>query len=313
MSSRRCSSFAACALATLALAAVSPAGAQEAPAAAPEAPAAAPEAPAAEAAAAPEAPAAEAAADEAPAAEAAADEAPEGLGLTLTTGVSSIYNWRGRNLFADNGKQNDQNALFSVGASYAFGDFSLSYWGGYQILGDNIGTNIDDAVGAEQDLVFGWEQALADDLTLGAGLALYFYPLATDTTVYLEPSATVTYSTDVDLRLGLFYYYGIQDAIEYDRYLYVNPAVDKSVELSEALSLDLTGAFGLKVPTGDAAKAAYDKTNTMDALVSAALSYSINDGMTVAPKVNFGWTNIDRADFADTVMTYGGVDFEWSL
>jgi hypothetical protein len=313
MSSRRCSSFAACALATLALAAVSPAGAQEAPAAAPEAPAAAPEAPAAEAAAAPEAPAAEAAADEAPAAEAAADEAPEGLGLTLTTGVSSIYNWRGRNLFADNGKQNDQNALFSVGASYAFGDFSLSYWGGYQILGDNIGTNIDDAVGAEQDLVFGWEQALADDLTLGAGLALYFYPLATDTTVYLEPSATVTYSTDVDLRLGLFYYYGIQDAIEYDRYLYVNPAVDKSVELSEALSLDLTGAFGLKVPTGDAAKAAYDKTNTMDALVSAALSYSINDGMTVAPKVNFAWTNIDRADFADTVMTYGGVDFEWSL
>jgi hypothetical protein len=309
MSSRRCSSFAACALATLALAAVSPAGAQEAPAA--EA-AAAPEAPAAEAAA-DEAPAAEAAADEAPAAEAAADEAPEGLGLTLTTGVSSIYNWRGRNLFADNGKQNDQNALFSVGASYAFGDFSLSYWGGYQILGDNIGDNIDDAVGAEQDLVFGWEQALADDLTLGAGLALYFYPLAKETTTYLEPSATVTYSTDVDLRLGLFYYYGIQDAIEYDRYLYVNPAVDKSVELSEALSLDLTGAFGLKVPTGDAAKAAYDKTNTMDALVSAALSYSINDGMTVAPKVNFGWTNIDRADFADTVMTYGGVDFEWSL
>jgi nucleoid-associated protein YgaU len=313
MSSRRCSSFAACALATLALAAVSPAGAQEAPAAAPEAPAAAPEAPAAEAAAAPEAPAAEAAAEEAPAAEAAADEAPEGLGLTLTTGVSSIYNWRGRNLFADNGKQNDQNALFSVGASYAFGDFSLSYWGGYQILGDNIGDNIDDAVGAEQDLVFGWEQALADDLTLGAGLALYFYPLATDTTVYLEPSATVTYSTDVDLRLGLFYYYGIQDAIDSERYLYVNPAVDKSVELGEGLSLDLTGAFGLKVPTGDAAKAAYDKTNTMDALVSAALSYSINDAMTVAPKVNFAWTNIDGADFADSYMTYGGLDFEWAL
>jgi hypothetical protein len=312
MSSRRCSSFAACALATLALAAVSPAGAQEAPAAAPEAPAAAPEAPAAAPEVAAPETAAEAAADEAPAAEAAADEAPEGLGLTLTTGVSSIYNWRGKNLFAEK-ELNDQNALFSVGASYAFGDFSLSYWGGYQILGDNIGTNIDDAVGAEQDLVFGWEQALADDLTLGAGLALYFYPLATDTTVYLEPSATVTYSTDVDLRLGLFYYYGIQDAIEYDRYLYVNPAVDKSVELSEALSLDLTGALGLKVPTGDAAKAAYDKTNTMDALVSAALSYSINDGMTVAPKVNFGWTNIDRADFADTVMTYGGVDFEWSL
>jgi|GEM_PF-1218452 len=313
MSSRRCSSFAACALATLALAAVSPAGAQEAPAVAPEAPAVAPEAPAA----APEAPAAApeatAAAPEAPAAEAAAEEAPEGLGLTLTTGVSSIYNWRGRNLFADNGKQNDQNALFSVGASYAFGDFSLSYWGGYQILGDNIGANIDDAVGAEQDLLLGWETELAEDLTLGTTLALYFYPLAKETTTYLEPSATITYSTDVDLRLGLFYYYGVQDAIEYDRYLYVNPAVDKSVELSEALSLDLTGAFGLKVPTGDAAKAAYDKTNTMDALVSAALSYSVADGMTLAPKVNFAWTNIDGADFADSYMTYGGLDFEWAL
>jgi hypothetical protein len=124
---------------------------QQPAAAAPEAPAAAPEAPAA--------------APEAPAAEAAAEEAPEGLGLTLTTGVSSIYNWRGRNRFADNGKQNDQNALFSVGASYAFGDFSLSYWGGYQILGDNIGANIDDAVGAEQDLLLGWETELAEDLT----------------------------------------------------------------------------------------------------------------------------------------------------
>ena len=318
--SRRCSPLALCALTTLA--AATPAAAQDAPvpaeAAAPAAEAAAPAAEAAapaEAAPVAEAPVAEAPVAEAPAAEAAAEEADEdeGLGLTLTTGVSSIYNWRGRNLFADNGKQNDQNALFSVGASYAFGDFSLSYWGGYQVLGDNIGDNIDFAVGAEQDLLLGWETELAEDLTLGTTLALYFYPLAKETTTYLEPSATVTYSTDVDLRLGLFYYYGVQETIEYDRYLYVNPAVDKSIELGEALSLDLTGAFGLKVPTGDAAKAAYDKTNTMDALVSAALSYSINDGMTVAPKVNFGWTNIDGADFADTVMTYGGVDFEWSL
>jgi hypothetical protein len=312
--SRRCSPLALCALTTLSLAALTPAAAQEAPVeAAPAAPAEA--APVVEAPVA-EAPVAEAPVAEAPVAEAAgAEEADEdeGLGLTLTTGVSSIYNWRGRNLFADNVKQNDQNALFSVGASYAFGDFSLSYWGGYQILGDNIGDNIDFAVGAEQDLLLGWETELAEDLTLGTTLALYFYPLAKETTTYLEPSATVTYSTDVDLRLGLFYYYGIQDAIEYDRYLYVNPAVDKSVELSEALSLDLTGALGFKIPTGEAAELVYDKTNTMDALVSAALSYSINDGMTVAPKVNFAWTNIDRADFADTVMTYGGVDFEWSL
>ena len=321
--SRRCSPLALCALTTLA--AVTPAAAQDAPvpaeAAAPAAEAAAPAAGAAapaEAAPVAEAPVAEAPVAEALVAEAAgAEEADEdeGLGLTLTTGVSSIYNWRGRNLFADNEKQNDQNALFSVGASYAFGDFSLSYWGGYQVLGDNIGDNIDFAVGAEQDLLLGWETELAEDLTLGTTLALYFYPLAKETTTYLEPSATVTYSTDVDLRLGLFYYYGVQDNIEAERYLYVNPAVDKSVALSEALSLDLTGAFGLKVPTGEAAKNddAYGKDNTMDALVSAALSYSINDGMTVAPKVNFGWTNIDGADFADTVMTYGGVDFEWSL
>jgi len=307
--SRRCSPLALCALTTLSLAALTPAAAQEAPVeAAPAAPA--------EAAPVVEAPVAEAPVAEAPVAEAAgAEEADEdeGLGLTLTTGVSSIYNWRGRNLFADNGKQNDQNALFSVGASYAFGDFSLSYWGGYQILGDNLGDNIDFAVGAEQDLLLGWETELAADLTLGTTLALYFYPLAKETTTYLEPSATVTYSMDVDLRLGLFYYYGVQETIDYDRYLYVNPAVDKSIELGEALSLDLTGAFGLKVPTGDAAKAFYDKTNAMDALVSAALSYSINDGMTVAPKVNFGWTNIDGKDFADTLMTYGGVDFEWAL
>jgi hypothetical protein len=299
-------------LTALALAAATPALAQEGPAT---------EAPAAEAAG--EAPAAEAATEapaEAPAgAEAGGEESEsEGLGLTLTAGVSSIYNWRGKNLFAEE-KLNDQNALFSIGASYAIGDFSISYWGGYQILGDNLGDNIDAGIGAEQDILFGWESEVAENVTLATTLALYFYPLAKEEIAgtafpfYLEPSAVVTYSTAVDLKLGLFYYYGIQSALEIDRYLYVNPGIEKSIELGETLGLDLAGAFGLKVPTGDAAKDAYDGNNSQDAVVSAALPWSFGEGMSLAPKLSFAWTNIKDADFADSYMTYGGLDFEWEL
>jgi len=303
-------------LTVFALVAAAPAYAQDA---APAEAAAAP----AEAAAAPAEAAAEAAA-------APAEAAAEGLGLTLTAGVSSIYNWRGKNLFAEE-KLNDQNAMFSIGASYAIGDFSISYWGGYQILGDNIGDVIDVGLGAEQDLLFGWETELAENLTLGTTLALYFYPLAKEEVAgtafpfYLEPSAVVTYSTGVDLKLGLIYYYGVQSALEGDRYLYVNPGIAKSIELGETLGLDLAGAFGLKVPTGDAAKELYDTTNTQDVVVSAALPWSFGEGMSLAPKFSFAWTNITYitligshecekgADFADSYMTYGGLDFTWEL
>lgn len=319
MASRRTPTIAPGPLATLtalALAAAAPAQAQEVPAPA-DAAAATPEAGAATPDAAAAAPAAEA--EAAAPAEAAGEEGEsEGLGLTLTAGVSSIYNWRGRNLFAEE-KLNDQNALFSIGASYAIGDFSISYWGGYQILGDNLGDNIDAGIGAEQDILFGWESEVAENVTLATTLALYFYPLAKEEAAgtafpfYLEPSAVVTYSTAVDLKLGLFYYYGIQSAIESERYLYVNPGIEKSLELGETLGLDLAGAFGLKVPTGDAAKDAYDGNNTQDVVVSAALPWSFGEGMSLAPKLSFAWTNIDGADFADSYMTYGGLDFEWEL
>jgi hypothetical protein len=245
-------------------------------------------------------------------------EEDEGSGVTLSAGLSSIYYWRGRNLFAEK-EINDQNALFSIGASYAIGDFSISYWGGFQILGDNIGDNLDAGLGAEQDILFGWESEIAESLTLATTLALYFYPLAKEEAAgtafpfYIEPQAVLTYSTAVDLKLGLFYYYGIQSAIESERYLYVNPGVEKSIELGETLGLDLAGAFGLKIPTGDAAKDAYDATNTQDVLVSAALPWSFGEGMSLAPKLSFAWTNIDGADFADSYMTFGGVDFEWEL
>ena len=302
MASPRTSPGARCALIALALGATSPALAQEAAAEPPAAAAATTEAPAAP----PEA-----------SAEASAGE-EEGLGLTLTAGLSSIYYWRGKNLFAEK-EVNDQNALASVGASYALGDFSISYWGGYQILGDNIGDNLDGGTGAEQDLVLGWESELAPSLTLATALAFYFYPLAkeeaagTSLPCYLEPAVVLSYATAVDLKLGLYYYYGLQSATEGERYLYLNPGVGKSIELGETLGLDLAGSFGYKLPTGDAAKDTYDGNNTQDLLVSAALPWSFGEGMSLAPKLSFGWTNIDGADFADSYMTFGGVDFEWEL
>ena len=107
------------------------------------------------------------------------------------------------------------------------------------MLGGNISDNIDAGLGAEQDLVFGWESEIAPSVTLAGALAFYGYPLADKKVagatlpLYVEPLVAVSNATAVNLKLAVSYFHGIQKVLESQRYVYVNPTVSHGLTLSE--------------------------------------------------------------------------------
>ncbi len=108
-----------------------------------------------------------------------AEEAEEedSLGLEIEAAFSSIYYFRGDNLFKKD-KLMDQNGLASLSVTYALGPFSIVYWGGFQTNGDNISENIDVGLGAEQDLAVSYSHELPADLAVEVGVLSYMYPFA---------------------------------------------------------------------------------------------------------------------------------------
>lgn len=61
----------------------------------------------------------------------------EGLGLGFDAGFSSLYYFRGANLFAPE-KAAKQNGMAIVAARYSMGGLTMGWWSGWQVLGDNI-------------------------------------------------------------------------------------------------------------------------------------------------------------------------------
>ncbi len=279
---------------------------------------AAPAAPASEAAApaAPAAPASEAAAEEKPAEGEAAAEGEaeeEGLGLSFALGYSSLYNWRGDNLFRGEGDSlNTQNGMINPAISYTTGELTIAYWGAFQINGDNIGEKTDVGLGKEQDLVFTVEHAVTDEFTVTPQMAFYYYPFAdaeaagTRFPVYFEPSLTFAYATVVDLKFMGSWYAGLQNALSDYRYVYLNPGVGKSLEVSDMVGVDLALAYGYKIYTSD-----LDQTeNLHDINFTAGVPLALVDGLTVTPSFTFVWSDWD-AD--GSVMTYGTLNVGYEL
>jgi uncharacterized protein (TIGR02001 family) len=236
------------------------------------------------------------------------------VGINIDLGWASHYVFRGWNVFQE-GEQLDPNGLIAPGITWSIFDTGLylGWWAAFQTNGDNIGDNIDGALGAEQDLFAGWEYAIIDELTISVGLVYYFYPGAEEDIAgakvpsYLEPGAGVCWSTVVDLGLNVSYFLGIQDepGIRGISYLYLNPYVGKSFELSERFGLDLSLGYGFKLwkEGNDGA------SNVHDIIASVGLPIAISGGFYVNPAVYFTWTNIEDVDNGDgTITEYGFAD-----
>jgi len=196
--------------------------------------------------------------------------------------------------------QMDPHMLLAPGASWAIGDsgVTVSYWSAYQLTGTNMSANTDGALNDEQDLILTYDLELPSNVGLSLGLAAYLYPAAdpnvmgTSVPVYLDPVIAVSYPTAVDLRLAVSYFAGLQDepTIWGISYLYVNPAVAKSLELGDRVGLDLSLGYGLKLPN----EGMKGRDNVHDVTFTAALP--IHPGgptAYVAPSIGVAWTNVE--------------------
>jgi uncharacterized protein (TIGR02001 family) len=237
----------------------------------------------------------------------------DAIGLNLDLGVASAYLFRGFNVFQEDGQMN-QNAMVAPGLTYAVGDTGLSvgYWGAFQVLGSNIGANIDGALGAEQDLYASYDMALNDALSLSAGLCYYFYPLAdadmngASVPSYLEPAVSLGWAGPVDVSLGAAYFWGVQDqpGIRGISYLYVPVSVGKSLSLSDSVGLDLSAGYGFKLWKGGNDGAA----NVHDVLIGAGVPIALGERAYLAPAVNAAWTDLGDLGIGDELAVFGGLN-----
>ncbi|MGC4115352.1 MAG: hypothetical protein QM765_12250 [Myxococcales bacterium] len=253
-------------------------------------------------------------ADPASAPPAAAAPAPAStpLGLTLDLGFASAYNFRGYNVYQATSQGDQHGALVSILTWTIPGTgVSLSYISAYQTNGPNRAAVNAVGFGSEQDLSVGYGTTLADGLVgINAALTFYAYPFAkadvagTEVPAYLEPSLTLSLALPVDVSLSVLYYAGLQEAVKDYRYLYVRPAIGKTLTLSERLSVGFSFYGGYK-RFADAEKM---KTNVWDVGVDGKLSIRIVDALSIVPAAHVSWTNVHGAEPSDGLMVWGSLN-----
>lgn len=231
------------------------------------------------------------------------DEPPSGaeerapLGLTVDLGVASAYGYRGLNLSADS-SQHDQRLVMQPSVSYAVLDtgLTLTYFSSYQLSGERQ-AKVDDGTSDEQDLTLTFEREVAEGASVGALFGAFVYPMArreaagTPVPVYLEPGLSASWSTVVDLSLVTSFLVGVEDALRSTRYVYVNPKIGKTIELTSALSLSAALGYGVKAQA--------ETDNMHDVLVDVGVTVSPTELFYVTPAVHWAWTNVDDTDFVD--------------
>lgn len=262
-----------------------------------------------------------AAAEPAPGPEA---EPEKSVALDVGVGISSAYVWRGYNLFQDT-KQMDQNAMVSPSLTVSFPTTGLSigYWGAYQLNGENKSLLVDAGVGAEQDLILGYELKINEQLTAAFGLTYYFYPMADENVAgtsmpsYIEPAAGVTYSTFADVGLMVAYFHGVQEEIKGTRHIYISPSVAKSFEVGTSVAVEPSLSFGYKIFNESEIK-----DNVYDVLLSVGVPITATKTISVTPSVNAAWTNltdvqdftsVKKRGFGDEYVVWGGLNLDYSV
>jgi len=253
------------------------------------------------------------------------EAAPSTL-INLDVEAASAYVWRGINLYGED--QNTQNFSVFPSLTATFGGFSIGYFGGFQLTGDNKQQVVDQGTGAEQDLILKYSGSLADKLTYSAGLVYWFYPFAdpdvanTDLPMYIEPGVGVTYATaPVDLGLYVGYYRALQDVNEAASFVYINPSLAKSLPLTGDVSLALGLSAGFKaytnLPSGQDGDRMFDLTLNVGATLPFADMY-------VTPQLHAAFaTRVDDLDpitpgdqgpeFSDEFVAWAGIHVGYNI
>jgi hypothetical protein len=234
------------------------------------------------------------------------------IGLALSVEVSSAYVFRGLNVFQES-TQLDQHFLFAPALAYTVPGtgLTLSYWGAFQLSGDNAAGLIDAGLGHEQDLIASYAWTLVPDtVTLTAGLAWYFYPFADEATTgagftsYLEPGVTLAYTGPVTLSLQVSYFIGVADALWPYSYVYFRPRLSRAVELGSVFSFNFGLSFGYKQYTdpGD-----LEVQNRFDVQLDWELPIRATDRLTITPAMHLAWTDLADRPLDTEFAVWGGL------
>ncbi len=237
----------------------------------------------------------------------------EAQGVNFDLGFSTVYVFRGINVFQET-SQMDQNMMLAPGITWEIPDtnFTLGYWGGFQISGDNVSANLNGALAAEQNLFVTYDLTLHNDIGLSLGAIYYFYPWSTNSGVgsswasYIEPTVGLSYSCLADFGLDIAYFLGLQDepGIFDISYLYIHPHMEKAFELTSKVALELGLEYGFKwFKEGNSGAA-----NVHHLALMSGFPISLNNGFYVKPGLNVAWTNIPGQDFKDELVLWGGLN-----
>jgi hypothetical protein len=250
-------------------------------------------------------------------AEAPPPEAPAPTPKTVNIDVetASAYIWRGLNLFGETYTTQNWSLFPSVTA--ILGPVTIGYWGAFQLTGDNKTAIVDGGVGAEQDLIVAYSGAITDQLAYSARLTYWIYPFAdeevagTSTPMYLEPGASLTYVTAVDLSFYAGYYRGLQDATKDYSFIYLNPSVGKTVPLSGDISLALSLSGGYKIHTGDYLGQT-DENDQFDLQANVGSTIPFSD-MYITPQVHAAYLTRNDFDFGDEFIAWAGIHVGYNI
>jgi hypothetical protein len=243
-----------------------------------------------------------------------ADGGRRTIGLSLTLTYATAYVFRGYNVFQDS-SQMDQRGLIAPGISWSIFDtgLTLGYWGAFQLYGENRRALVDGALGHEQDLFVTYDFEIVEGALSGsAGLYWYFYPFADPDVTgvrfpsYLEPVASLTVSTVVDVSLEVAYMHQVGTPWWV---VYVHPSVSRDFQLHPMLTLGLTFGFGYKAFSDPLTTT----DNVWDVTLDVELAIAPLDWLTLTPAIHAGWTNFEARSFEDEYLVWGSLDVSAAL
>jgi hypothetical protein len=264
-------------------------------------------------------------ADTGPSDTASTSKAEASVLINIDVQAASAYVWRGLNLYGE--QHNSQTLAVFPSLTAKFGGFSIGYFGGFQLTGDNKTAVVDAGPGAEQDLILKYSGALNDELSYSAGLVVWTYPFAdsdvtnTDLLMSIEPGAGVTYASVVDVGFYAGYFRPLQEYNEAISFVYLSPSVGKTVPITADLPLTLSLSAGYKaytnLPSGADADRAFDLT------LNAGTTFPFAN-MYVTPQVHAAFvTRMDdldpvtpgnqEAELSDQFVAWAGVNVGYDI
>jgi hypothetical protein len=235
---------------------------------------------------------------------------------------ASAYVFRGENVFKEQA-QSEQKMVALPRFVWTPPDagLSLGYSSAWQISGDNIGRNIDDGTGAEQDLFIDYDIKVVRHFTISTELTMWAYPAARSFPLFFEGSAEANYTGPIEVGFYVGYLFSARPGPLSEDHLYLSPHVEKTFALTDGLDLTTRVSAGWKLFK---LKPFPLQSYSFDVLATETLSYSVNDTLTLGAKVGLAWANlepqadpdtgeIEHFDFGDGLVAFVGlsVDLEF--